>query len=747
MVVGVIALLGQQYFLAGYSSRAVQNAQLAYNRRTIPDTWEYIADEKNDTVVLRESKKWIVVDGLASDCDDVSGFTDNADWMIVVVTEVSKVINSCRSPGCIQLTWEMCQRDLGRFATVSALRGPSRLCGYLMAMLSGAEIILDATCDVPIRGADGTFRLRDERPYGLWNNETNTFNPFEHWGIPNAAPEDVYALSDDFPSNAEFMYVSDLPVMTVRQGMAASKSTCVQRADAAPLRSTSAIPVSSPVAIGPNTLASLQTGPTLFTESSRPFIFIPQISGSEQSGLFRTLWFHTLKKTNFVSLAYYKVEQKSHAECKQIDGSQKPVDKYVKSCVDLVQCQPGATSYECLRETAFGVLRCLNMIGESQLLAAWLQDMASLGVQPCSERVDPHLVNVYKISYNYNKEAMMLMNETMATQVGSRISETFSSICPRKSSQFKKKWEPPITDILLIVVVNYESLYDTVPFMEYIHRRYFKYILYCGPSADSFARYAKSEGLNHVTFIAGMTCSCVLHIASVVPTRHEAPASGQGIPADRRGRPHQHLEAGRAAQGPDVDPRWIHQEAYVQGGQDREVVPLELLSWVREGSSTLLCGTQNASSSSSAPGAHAHFFRRELPFLRQAFFGDVQIQPGFELYPSQGDGHILHTGSSARRLHHGVGAFPASQDDDRDSPARDTPGAVQERTHQVHKRGQLRRGGPRLAPWTHYNDSSLYFIHPFKLRLITKTGDGRKFTCDTYLSKYFREATALKQGT
>ncbi|KAK0065937.1 glycosyltransferase STELLO2 isoform X1 [Biomphalaria pfeifferi] len=68
----------------------------------------------------------------------------------------------------------------------------------------------------------------------------------------------------------------------------------------------------------------------------------------------------------------------------------------------------------------------------------------------------------------------------------------------------KKILHPLIDDILLIVVFNYNNVYNSLGFNEYLHRQYFKYIIYCVPSVSNFQNYSENTGFHYVSFIEGL---------------------------------------------------------------------------------------------------------------------------------------------------------------------------------------------------------------------------------------------------
>nr|KAG5707784.1 hypothetical protein BaRGS_015944 [Batillaria attramentaria] len=69
------------------------------------------------------------------------------------------------------------------------------------------------------------------------------------------------------------------------------------------------------------------------------------------------------------------------------------------------------------------------------------------------------------------------------------------------------QWSQPIiTDIALIVVFNYNKFFwKNLPYMESIHRPFFKHIVYCTPNLTELMADERSGELGHVTLVEGLS--------------------------------------------------------------------------------------------------------------------------------------------------------------------------------------------------------------------------------------------------
>ncbi|KAK0060427.1 hypothetical protein Bpfe_010261, partial [Biomphalaria pfeifferi] len=730
MALGVIILLGQQFFLSRKSMFPRRSIQQVYDSQVIE-----VTPTGNKTFVLREFKKWIVVDALTTPCDDVAGFMQNDQWAVVVVTESPVDLQTCNSPGCIQLTWEMCKRDLGRLETVQALTQPSILCGYLLAMVNGAKVIADASCDVPIRDMENTFGVSEDKSSGLWYNTTSAFNPFEHWGLTNTYPQEYELLNMSTPSvNSHVMYVSDLSSMTIKQGVAISKKTCVTNLDNP--EKSSLMPVNSPVAIGANTLVSLQTGPTIFSYDSFPSMLLPRSETRDQM-LFRTLLIYVLKKMKVVNFAYYKVDPMTPSKCDVHESAGDKDQSFVLQCVNSIECDANVWDETCLRNTVLGVFECLNLGSEAWLLNAWMTDLEFIGFKGSYEKAAEPTHNVFGISYNFNKEFMMMQNNSELARVEQHITKNFSRIC---SSPLKQSmWEPVITDILLVVIINYETLYSTIPYMEYVHRRYFKYLMYCGPSLDSFVKYSDKADLGHVTFVSGMTRSwlfmyeCVTHAMKLrLPVK------------------------GYMQMGEDVLVNtWLlaslpKDQIWIPGGfTKRDMYKINKLEkWYHWNSPVGQRGVINAfatltNSSVLIPDDTSRAFALKSHYFAKRFLSNYKSNLGvnyiihratdlFYIPDVLRDDYIM--ASELFRQHQTMIeiALPVIHY------------GLSNRKNITYLKGASLWAQDRLKPWTYYHDTGIHFVHPVKLKMVTNSTEGKDFICETYLSKYVKESDVLR---
>ncbi|KAK3795428.1 hypothetical protein RRG08_064252 [Elysia crispata] len=121
------------------------------------------------------------------------------------------------------------------------------------------------------------------------------------------------------------------------------------------------------------------------------------------------------------------------------------------------------------------------------------------------------------VKYNLNRQQLyrsIRPNSTANTKelqkIRRSVIDPMVKNCPNPTHsgfRFPDSWTSRYTknsDIALVVTVNYESLYKTRAYAEFVHRQSFRFILYCGPNMSAFTKFVKRHGgLDHVTFLDG----------------------------------------------------------------------------------------------------------------------------------------------------------------------------------------------------------------------------------------------------
>uniref|UniRef100_A0A2C9LJ03 Uncharacterized protein n=1 Tax=Biomphalaria glabrata TaxID=6526 RepID=A0A2C9LJ03_BIOGL len=463
---------------------------------------------------------WIIVDAVNGQCTDVSALTKQVNWRTVVVVDKYQPVLDCKSPMCLQLTWDYVRTEMSHFSTTGLLDGPSKLSGFLYAIQNGATILFDADCDTRLDNITDSFHLLNDPQSGLWYNGRNSFNPFRHWGL-----EDVFSLESKQSNNLSTsshqdihdFIVTDFKSLPIRQGVIVSEKTCFQRSKSN-TGHKHLFSQKAPIVSGFPSFAPLSTGPAIFYKEAFLFLFIPPSVSSESGQLFRSLWMHALRSICNLPIAYYPEpllqQSGSQFQCAILNdnnGGASATNDPVSECMPMQTCSTADVA--CYFMIAQQILHCMipffaSFTNINKLVAyteAWVRDMVFLR---CHRT---HVYNVpsgifnkihYQIPHQVKKFTNLSQKET------ENVFRSVNSLCGIKQDQKPKlvraMSSPQVTDVALIVVMNYKQVFQSLGFTEFVHRLYFKYIIYCVPSFSGFKSYTEKEDMTHITYIDGV---------------------------------------------------------------------------------------------------------------------------------------------------------------------------------------------------------------------------------------------------
>ncbi|CAL1541540.1 unnamed protein product [Lymnaea stagnalis] len=742
LVVSVCIIIRQHYLLAATSQHALPlPPSLVVNIAPLVGAEKNL--QGNESSKLFTSLRWVVMDAAVTGCRDVTAYEKQHDWGVIIVTNVPQETLGCRAPKCLQLTSATVTTDLRHFETSHLLGHPHLLSGYLWAVTRGATSILRVDCpSLPLADITRTLRRADEHPSGLWYNSSTVFIASQYWAQPMTLDKidgrkstEVKGDQSKYPTSDMF-HLGDLRDVSIRHVV------CVPNAKQTPNPESDKRGNLAPVVVGPDVIAPLPVGPTLFLKNSFYYMFKPLDADDSQLKLFEALWVHELKRLRLVNVAFYP-STAPRSENSDLCFSNAKDDtlgvvklRTMVECVQAGECEHASDAQECVVQKAQTVLGCLNFHPSSiaknvELLKAWLRDLHSLRLPTIRPQPVP-VKNAFKIKYRVG--ASFSGHLTQLSQMATRISQSMSEVC---SDHFKPRLNfldamlhPVMDDVLLIVVINYESLFRNVPYTEFMHRPYFKHILYCGPSADHFASFAGDLGLTYVSYVEGLThgwylmYECVTHGMKLgLPVKGYLQIGEDvllntwklvGLPRDRIWMP-----AGFTRRKLH-DTRRVHNWVHWNSPMGQRAA-IQVFSEIR-----------NASGDTSL-GNHTRGFRG----FAKRFLANYEHNIGL--------GSIIHratdifyvpdvlrddyiTASELFRRHGSMIeiALPVIHY------------GLARKEEVVYMSGSSLWGKDRTSPWTHYDPARQFFIHPFKLLRHTSQLDGRRFFCQTFLPRHER---------
>ncbi|XP_055885845.1 uncharacterized protein LOC106061226 [Biomphalaria glabrata] len=700
--------------------------------------YDFNLKNRNLTTV-NKIERWIVLDDVTFPCHDVTTLTSQEGWKVVVVTDQKKDIRGCSFPRCHLLTEHGVVEQLNHSTTVNLPNPPSKLSGYLFAIQSGARIILDAECSLQISDIAQSFRLDERHQSGLTNIGTQYFNPYEHFGIFQAIPNEFIDLSTTKEkSNTDMYFITDWNAVPIRQGVLLSESTCFKRnGDALDLHYI--IRDAAPVSYINHTLAPFSTGPTIFFEEAFPLLFTPPGMDAEAIKMFRTLWFNEMNFQHLITTAFYYVYNSNQGQ--SVTCSNSSTLNYKVNLLSILNCMKDF-SYEENSGSFTGSLQKVWNCFSTQIphldsfekiesnFAEWNSHLSALGLTE-NNTVQFKRQYMYSIKYRIPRQVQEFRNLTAKTE--NAILNDVISLCGKtelyKLNALQRMSDPVIKDIVLIIVINYQKVFSSIAYNEYIHRQYFKYIIYCVPSLNEFEDYSQTMGFDYLTFIDGLTFGWWFY--------YECAASVMKLSLPVKG----YLQI-----GDDVLLNTWNIVAMPRDGMmlsfSQRFVELNQIkinfSWpfwnTYLGQSAVqlsLQELQNASPSQtdaeSSKYPRVHYSSFAAKFIRNLY---GNIGPRMSVF---GAGDIFYVPESLANEY-----ITATDIFRRNSCMVELAlrviyyGLKQPEKKRAFIPGHDLWGIDRKAPWKFFNVNDT-FIHPFKWLLDAKTEEGRQFACQSYL--------------
>ncbi|KAH9488818.1 hypothetical protein Btru_058701 [Bulinus truncatus] len=478
--------------------------------------------------VLLSTTRWVVLDDITTPCNDVSTYTQQDGWAVVIVTDKEKDIKGCRLPTCFQLSWGYVNAKMSHLDTHSLLSKQSKLSGYLFAMQHGAKVILDAECSFQLEDITKTFCINESHQSGLLYNDKSVFNPYPHFGIHDAFPKEMRLMRQNNNSqivdlNSGTFHMSEWSSVPIRLGVTISPSTCVRLSPDA-INKQNVFPHGPPVSVVHPGLAPFSTGPTVFYEDVFMLLFIPSNLLPDAGKLFRSIWFHQLNRLSLITSAFYfrhnKSEQMQDCARNEEMGQFNASLDSLYNCLGQIVCNQSECMAPILKQLSFCFYKEIFTVAQhvnfSEQFVAWKSDLLKLGFN-VSLNSTVKVQQNFRTKYVIPKQLSLFQNISSSNEA--TILKDAISLCGvNETSNWKslqRMSNPSIDDIALIVVFNYEFVFKALGINEFIHRQYFKYIIYCVPSLHKFENFTKNTGFDYVTFIDGLADGWIYYFECV----------------------------------------------------------------------------------------------------------------------------------------------------------------------------------------------------------------------------------------
>ncbi|GFN79407.1 hypothetical protein PoB_000591300 [Plakobranchus ocellatus] len=764
LTLGVAVLIITQEMKRGYlrmttdaSTNYIESPSKAQTSRS-STTWLDSSIEHNGSSEVIHSEKWVVLDALVSPCPNVTIYTVQIAWTVIILTDKVRPIHGCWYPACLQMSLNMIQNVSSIYLkTKSNVKDmPPKLLVYLFAISKGAAAILDASCQDPqLAHIDKTLHLDVHRKHVLYYNATALFNPFQHAGYGrNFLPREYidffanFSQGDFSYENSQKYYIRNLKDVHIRQSVLPSKSTCFTpsyKEDILIDTATDQFGIgSSPVAVvtGPETFATVSTGPTLFLKDSFWWLYTPSYLSQDQLMLFRSLWIHKIKGLNFVNVGHYfsgSVESRDE-QCQRILKENVRVNKMYAFINDLA-CDKSLSEFACGLNMAVAIVERMGLQKAERIadqLLQWVSFLELLDLKETQSQSPSNNVALsFQMKYCPHDRGQNVVRNHNNLPFQLNVVRPMLQVCPdtkRKTPDLSVMWQKAkLYDIALIIVINYAKLFGVIPYLEFIQRQAFRYIVYCGPNMDKFIRFSQTNGLYYVTYIEGLTggwrfmYGCVTQVMKLgLPVKGYLQIGDdillntwmlQSLPRDQIWMPQGFL---KTRLDNDIEyEKWYHWKTPV--GKPAIMKAFEELLQVSNGTRL-----PNASSPSSSTSPSPSVSSLEFQTIAKNFVDNYTANLGLEFVIKRAM-DIFYIPEVLKTEFIALSEFFRKHKVFIELALPIMHMGLVSSNHVSYISGASLWQKNRRQPWLFYNGSNSFFIHPFKSLNHLKTVEGRHF--------------------
>ncbi|XP_046329108.2 probable glycosyltransferase STELLO1 [Haliotis rufescens] len=485
--------------------------------------------------VTKQLESWIVV--LSSTGCDVTHFNKIPEWKVVVVGKTPKGCKPSSTSRCTYLNSGKV-KSLG-YAISKLLPGSSdsmKMIGYLYAISKGANVIYDTECHIVPKFNRVDFAMSGNTT-SLAFADGPIFNPYGHFGYPMLFPR-------GFPESA--LYVKgphryrlvDIEVPLIQQGQV---NFILGKQDVSYLKLTKDHNItfdrsSPPVCLSGNRFGPIGSMNTVFLYKSFLTMFLPtkcKGSCSTVRGYFaQRLLAEIGGSTGFLSSTAYSLTPPTGNN--KFVVSKQSTDKITENLISSLKnwkCIPSFSAFACAKSLVDHLAKHSFLSKKDKaLFDAWVTDLKKFNLKEPTRRT---IADVDSNPTQWNPQLtyassrvipakILLGTDSTQKHISKHVFKKLYDTCPKLKYTLSDWLNAPITDIMLVVIFNYEFLHKNLAYLEFSHRRYFRHILYCGPSYPGFDKILKETNMEHITYVEGVDkdswfflYKCLVHAANM----------------------------------------------------------------------------------------------------------------------------------------------------------------------------------------------------------------------------------------
>ncbi|XP_070197181.1 uncharacterized protein [Littorina saxatilis] len=461
---------------------------------------------------IQTHNKWIVLDVTSTDCR--GSVSTPSGWKTLVIGHAGRQ-TGCKLPSCVTL-----EPDSNR--TVFRHEGAAwwKNLAYLAALSHGAQLILDADCSVSLAEAVTVLKFSPaEKDHGMMYNETLLFNPYAHFGAWAAAPRAASGSSGGRLNNSHLYFIRDFDHnVVVKHALSeASQDIVTDKRGGAPItRFDRSAP---PVFVGQRSFSAAIPACSVYSRDAVWGLVLPCVSHSVRCHALRLLLAQRLFREMDAFSGYYQLHATSSVGPFPESEAGQAVDAQgLVLFLDAWKCASNLTFFGCIDALVEDMFKNGSFINqhEKSLLKSWIIALQkTAGVVEPARRSSPWR-GVRKVS-----EMRMTFGSVLSQleSGGSKVEQRLRSQC---ADQVKRscngsvggvnwfptaQWRKPlIMEVVLIVVFNSNRFFwNNLPFLETMHRPFFKHIVYCVPNVDELVASNRNEDFPYLTMVEGLS--------------------------------------------------------------------------------------------------------------------------------------------------------------------------------------------------------------------------------------------------
>ena len=474
-----------------------------------------IDEHRVDEHLMTLENKWILVDALDMRCSKVNWkfvCQEAPSWFFLILVNKPRDANGCHAPQCLEVTRETLAYELTDLKLINLNQSEQFLMSFKTLSLR-PHALLEVNCNLllndhvnqtlkyfsVVENCQQDLMVNDigifDKPRPSVDSKTKEVKPKEPSSILNN--KYVIDMKTDKCANIQYGYFHLL-------GEVGKENEICTNA-----------PQFFSTRFGAKAFVLVNTTLTSFDKHAILLSFsLPGIDRIDNI-VFRSVFIYTFKRNFDIDLSVHYFHSKPKINFLENQNVHYNISSLI-SCAETLNCKGMVNEGDCAISLFQQVLACLQTQSSNYkdvkkltlYFQMWLTNIEKNGFK--LPYLNTNKLNYrnpgIRVKYGFYNQNMSLLTSRQSAMIRKTVFQPYiQTICPNTTLPIPKSpsaWlKPVIEDIMLVVILNYETLFKVIPMVEYIHRPSFKYIAYCGPELDKFIEFTDSLGLTYLTYI------------------------------------------------------------------------------------------------------------------------------------------------------------------------------------------------------------------------------------------------------